>query len=138
VSEESGPLAPVDETTLEISTVGSAESGREEASTDLGTRDQYGQAAEELPVSSPAEYVNDGSGFDSETLAERLIGIMVDDEVIHVQGHWVEAVIIVKVIKNSPAARAGLRGGRGALGRLVEAGAVVGVVIFPPAATKCD
>lgn len=121
-----------DETTLEIPTVSSPDSGEESGSDEVETRDEYEQASKHVSVSFPAQYINDGSGFDFDARATRLIGITVDDEIVKREGHWVEGVIIVKVLKNSPAARAGLREQHTALQNVLEAGVVVCSVFFPP------
>ncbi len=131
-SGESQSLAPSDETTLEIPNVASPDSGEESSSDEVGTPDEYEQASKDVSVSYPAQYVNDGSGFDFDARDTRLIGITVDDDIVKREGHWVEGVIIVKVLNNSPAARAGLRGQQAAVQNVLEAGVVVCSVFFPP------
>jgi hypothetical protein len=131
-SGEPEPLAPNDEATLEIPGIGLPDSATEEGADGVGTRAEYEQAPKDAPVSSSAQNINDGSGFDLETRVARLIGITVDDEIIQRDGHGVEGIIIVSVVKNSPAARAGLRGEGTALQHVLKAGVVVCSVFFPP------
>jgi len=102
---------------------------------ELGNITEYKneQSVETLQLTLGGGYLQDGSGFDFESRATRILGITGSDEISRFEGRWADGVMIVKVLANSPAAPAGLKGRRAGLQYLLEGVAVAGSIVFPPA-----
>ena len=86
---------------------------------------------EETPVLSRSRYMRE-SGLDFETRGKPLMGIEVADGVAKIEGRWIEGVVVINVLANSPAEQAGVRSRHAWLQYLLDGSAAASSLLFPP------